>query len=431
MKLRRVLFSAVVLAIFVLLIAVFDRPARQEIPVEAEAVEDVQQVEAPQPAEPVVKETAVSMGAVGDLLLHDDVILGGKTEDGYDFSNIFTWFAPHISALDYAAADMEGTLCSDDYGYPYAGYPCFNAPDEIVQAAGEAGFDLMLTANNHAYDTGPFGFNRTQEVIAAAGLAHIGTRQNADTPRWIVRDVGGIKVGMTCYTYSTGYSSAGTFSLNGAALDADSSSRVNAFTYDDLPSFYARLTDDLEAMQEEGAEASVVYMHWGDEYQTAQNAVQEEIAQKLCDLGVDVIVGNHPHVVQPVVCLQSGDQVTLCIYSTGNSVSNFFETEAFPPHTEDGVLFSWSFARYSDGTVLLEHADVLPTWVWRYTEDGVPKHRIVPLTDELGALGLDADATALCHASRARTEEIVADGLAAANELLAARQQVFEMEIKD
>ena len=137
MKLRFLLpwlgfFVACVAAILLL-----DRPAEPEKPDisgETATLRESEMAEQPQP-EPVTKETTVTMGAVGDLLLHDDVIRGGQTADGYDFSNIFTWFAPYISALDYAAADMEGTLCSDEYGYPYAGYPCFNSPDAIVDAA--------------------------------------------------------------------------------------------------------------------------------------------------------------------------------------------------------------------------------------------------------------------------------------------------------
>lgn len=381
----------------------------------------------PQP-EPAVLLKRATMGAVGDVLLHDDVIRSGKTREGYDYTNIYTWFAPYVSALDYAAADMEGTLCSDEYGYPYAGYPCFNAPDEIVDAVKGAGFDMMLTANNHSYDTILLGFNRTQEVIDDRELDHLGTQLSTADSRWMVKDVGGISVGMTCYTYSTGYSNSGSFCLNGVPLDPDASQRINAFTYGNLPAFYEQLQGEIAEMKECGAEAIVVFMHWGDEYQITNNETQRAIAQQLCDMGVDVIVGNHPHVVQPVELFttKDGSHGTLCLYSTGNSVSNFFETATFPVHTEDGMLFSFTFARYSDGTVLLEGAEILPTWVWRYWENEEPRFRIVPLSGDLGSLGLDSETEVLCLASKERTESITADGLTAANEWFARQQAAFE-----
>lgn len=434
-KASLILMMIPVVLLGVLLLALLDRsptepePAPDTGPALSDTISAPAEETLPEPEPaPAVKETTATLGAVGDILLHDNVIKSGLTGNGYDYTNIYTWFAPYVSALDYAAADMEGTLCSDEYGYPYAGYPCFNAPDEIVDAAKSAGFDLMLTANNHAYDTILMGFDRTQEVIADRGLDHVGTRLSAEDERWLIRDVGGIQIGMTCYTYSTGYSNAGNFCLNGAPLDGDASARLNAFTYGNLPAFYEQLSGEIDDMEAAGAEAIVVFMHWGDEYKITHNDTQKAMAQQLCDMGVDVIVGNHPHVVQPVELLttEDGSHGTLCLYSTGNSVSNFFETATFPVHTEDGTLFSFTFARYSDGTVLLEGAEILPTWVWRYQEDGQPRFRIVPLNDDLGSLGLDGETEALCLASRERTEEITAEGLAAANEWFAQRQAEFE-----
>ena len=122
----------------------------------------------PQITEPASKIATATLGATGNIMLHDLVIQSGYDQHsgGYNFDNIYTWFSECVSEVDYAVANLETTLCGTDNGYAYSGYPIFNAPDEIVDAVKTAGFDMLLTANNHAYDTKYAGFKRTQQVIA-------------------------------------------------------------------------------------------------------------------------------------------------------------------------------------------------------------------------------------------------------------------------
>ena len=387
--------------------------------------------------EPVTKVATATIGATGDILLHDLVIKSGydKQTDSYNFDNIFTWFAKYVSEVDYAAANLEVTLCGEDNGYSYSGYPTFNSPDEIVDAAKAAGFDLLLTANNHTYDTGYDGFKRTQEVIDARELDHIGTRLYKDGKNYIVREINGIKVGMICYTYLSGYTNARNYMLNGIALNSDATARLNGFNYKDLSTFYMKLAGELQEMTADGAEASVVFIHWGTEYKLVPNESQKKIAQQLCDMGVDVIVGNHPHVAQPVELLTSSsyeNSKTLCLYSTGNSVSNIYKSSNFPVETEDGMLFTFTFAKYSDGTVLVESADVLPTWVHRYDEDGVRKFRIMTMktgADWKAEMNLTEELMTKCQESYDRTMGIVGAGLKTANEWFALHQQEREIAL--
>ena len=397
-----------------------------------------QVMETQQVTEPATKIATATIGATGNLLLHDLVIKSGYDQEtgGYHFDNIFKWFTKYVSQVDYAAANLEVTLCGDDNGYPYAGYPIFNAPDEIVDAAKAAGFDLMLTANNHAFDTKYTGFKRTQEVIAGREMDHIGTRLGKDDKNYIVRDVNGIKVGMICYTYCSGYNNAGNFKLNGVSLPTEASIRINAFHYKDLNKFYMKLAGELQQMNADGAEVSVVFLHWGSEYETVPNKSQKKVAQQLCDMGVDVIVGNHPHVAQPVELLSSSTfdaHKTLCIYSTGNAVSNIYRSDKYPAHTEDGMLFTFTFAKYSDGTVLVEKADVLPTWVHRYDdEQGVRKFQILTMEDGVDwktEMNLTDELLAKCQESFDRTMEIVGEGLNTANAWFAGRQEQTEIAL--
>lgn len=385
---------------------------------------------------PIVKEATATIGATGDILMHDLLIQSGyNSADGsYDYDEIFSFFSAYVSQVDYAVANLEVTLCGNDNGYNYGGYPCFNCPDAIVQALKNAGFDMLLTANNHSYDTRHTGFTRTQQVISDLGLDHIGTRPDTDAPNYRIVDVNGIRIGMINYTYCTDVTSEGKIALNGIYLTKEDSQLVNFFSYGDLDSFYTKLGGEIGEMKAAGAEAIVLYIHWGDEYKTDPNSYQKKMSQALCNLGIDVIVGNHSHVPQPIELLTSEtdeNQKTLCLYSTGNAVSNIYKTSKFPVTTEDGMLFSFTFAKYSDGTVVVESVNVLPTWVWRYDDDkGVRKFKIMTLDDSIEdwAAHLDISDNVLkkCQDSYARTMDTLGEGLEEANTWYAAHQADVE-----
>ncbi len=390
----------------------------------------------PEPTEPpIVKESTATIGVTGDILFHDKVIESGLQADGtYNYDHIHRQWKSYVQSVDFAVANLEVTLCGSDNGYSYKGYPCFNSPDAAAEALKNACFDMVLTANNHSYDTGNVGFLRTQHTLDQIGLKRIGTRMTADTPNFTVEEINGIQVGMINYTYATDISDSGKVYLNGIGLSAEDSNLVNAFSYARLEAFYNKLAGELEQMKQQGAEVTVLYIHWGDEYQTTQNETQSKMAQRLCDLGIDVIVGNHAHVPQPVELLtNSADETkkTLCIYSTGNAVSNIYKTTKFPKNTEDGMLFSFTFAKYSDGTVLLESADVLPTWVDRTDETTwEPMFLVLPLDREVadwqGTMGLSDATLQECKDSYDRTMGIVGPGLEAANGYYAEHQRQVE-----
>ena len=186
----------------------------------------------------------------------------------------------------------------------------------------------------------------------------------------------------------------------------------------------------MKAMKAEGAEATIVYIHWGEEYQLDPNGSQKKIAQKLCDMGVDVIVGGHPHVVQPMALLTSGTDAahkTVCIYSIGNSVSNQRKNymKLSTGHTEDGVFISFTFSKYSDGSVILTDVDVLPTWVNMYFTKSRQIFEIIPLDKSVSdwgqAFSLDKAGVKDANASYKRTMKVVGEGLKASQEYCRSR----------
>ena len=371
--------------------------------------------------------STVTIRSAGDVLIHIPVYQNAKKSDGtYDFSHIFTYSEDIISGCDYFIANLETTLGGTD-GRSYSGFPRFNSPDSIVDALKGAGVDCLLTANNHTYDTNGAGVLRTISKIEEAELDYTGTRKNDDGEKYLVKNIDGIKFGFACYTYETP-TAEGRKALNGLIVDEQTASLINSFKPDNPESFYRELKTNIKQMKKQGADVIAVYIHWGEEYQLTQNTKQQEVAQELCDLGVDVIIGGHPHVVQPMDLLTSADgsHKTICIYSVGNFLSNQRRNlmGLKTGHTEDGVIFELNFSKYSDGTVMIDSVDAIPTWVHLYSQNGKKVHSIVPLEGNLDKkaekLGLTktSDGLSQAKASKARTEALVAEGEKKCNDYL-------------
>ena len=325
--------------------------------------------------------------ASGDLMMHMPIVRSGKTGDGYNYDYIFNYIKPYVSGADYAVVNLETTL-SGSSGKEYTGYPKFNSPDAVAAGAANGGFDMMLTANNHANDYGTSGMLRTLEMVRAAGLDTLGVTQTSDEQKYTVKELGGIKVGMINYTFGEIGEDRNRPALNGLPTDKAASGLVNAFDYSKLDLFYEEMENHISAMRASGAEAIVLFIHWGDEYTTKVNEKQIAIAQKMCDMGVDVIAGSHPHVVQTVDLLTSAtdeNHKTVCLYSMGNFLSNQRSTNIglTTGQSEDSVVFSFSFVKYSNGEVRLDNVQILPTWVLiRGTGDARTYH-ILPLDTQV------------------------------------------------
>lgn len=371
------------------------------------------------PPEPERVVATATVASQGDLLMHKPVFDTCRQSDGsYDFSSIFRYSKDLVASYDYAVANLETTFGGDQY--IYQGNPAFNCPDELADSAVDTGYDMLLTANNHAGDTMGDGIVRTIEHIRSKGMQALGSQLNGEEPKYAIVDVNGIKIGMVCYTWA--YSGNGsTFSLNGLTPVKDEG-QMNYFTNNNPDKLYTEAQAAMEQMKAAGAEATMLFIHWGQEYQLEENALQNAMAQKLCDMGYDVIVGGHPHVVQPMELLQSSldpDHKTVCIYSLGNAVSNQRTgiSNQFPVgYTEDGALFTVTFEKYSDGKVYLAATDVVPTWVNMHSNNGAKEYNILPLLLEqqegwTEQFGLTSGQFSAAQKSYDRTMGIVGEGL--------------------
>ena len=166
----------------------------------------------------------------GDMMPHLPIVRSSAIADGYVFDDIFAYVKPYLAAADYAAANLETTLSGAD-GKDYTGFPNFNSPDQFALSAQSAGFDLLLTGNEHCYDYGTAGLQRTLSTLKDYGLDTLGTVESSGETRHLIKNINGIKVGMACFTYST-VSSSGIKALNGITMTKAAGPLVSSFALD-------------------------------------------------------------------------------------------------------------------------------------------------------------------------------------------------------
>ena len=366
-------------------------------------------------SKPVIPESYATVISIGDIMCHSHQLEGAKTADGYDFSGYFKELTPYFEKSDLATGNLELTFGGTKSG-SYKGYPAFNTPDQMADAIKSSGINILMTANNHSYDTGLYGLKRTVQVLKEKSIEHTGTRETADESTYIIKDVNNIKIGFANFTYETVGEDATRKYLNGGAISVDANPLINTFSYQRIDTFYTEAENIIKQMKKDGAEYITFYMHWGEEYQLTANTWQKSIAQKLSNMGVNMIVGSHPHVIEPMELIHSedGQTETVCIYSLGNAISNQrreLMTKSSPKgHTEDGAMFSYKLKKSSNGEVSLVDIDVIPTWVYKYTSNGY-KYVIYPIENLETAKQKYPSVASKLTESYERTKAILGSGL--------------------
>lgn len=261
----------------------------------------------PGSAEAASCDSVVDFVFLGDAMQHSrqiDAALKAGGGQRHDYTACFQYIEDDIRNADYAVCNLEVTLG----GKPYKGYPCFSAPEDYPRHLKAIGFDLLYTANNHCLDTGDAGLRRTIQQLDEMNIPHIGTYVDAAERRQqcpMVTTIKGIKFAFMTYTYGT----------NG--IKAKGNVVVN---YIDKKQIAA----DIAEARRQGAQVLCVAMHWGIEKVFTPNAQVQGLADFLVEQGVDLIIGGHPHVVQPMEMRHSKayDKDVLLVYSLGNIVSN-------------------------------------------------------------------------------------------------------------
>ena len=241
---------------------------------------------------------------VGDLMQHDAQIMAARTSDGYDYSDCFKHIKPEIEAADIAIANLEVTLG----GRPYRGYPAFSAPDEFAYAVKDAGFDVLLTANNHCLDRGKQGLERTAALLDSLQIPFAGTYTDEKSRRMrypLLIEKNGFRIALLAYTYGT----------NGLTPSAP-----NIINYINRK----QIKKDILTARQMKPDVIIACMHWGLEYHSLPNALQKDLADWLITQGVDHVIGSHPHVLQPMEVRSNPTTPAqhLIVYSLGNFISN-------------------------------------------------------------------------------------------------------------
>lgn len=270
----------------------------------------------------------------GDAMQHQAQLDAARRTDGvYDYTDYFSAIQPYVEGADFAVVNFEASLG----GAPFSGYPAFSAPDSYADALVDAGFDFFLTANNHILDRRDRGLIRTIGTLYSKGIPFAGIYRNAahrDSVAPAVIDVAGFKIGILNYTYGT----------NGIKATTDA-----VVDYIDRH----RISSDVSAARRHGAELVAVCLHWGDEYHLLPNRTQTSLAAYLTDsLGVEMVIGGHPHVIQPMQMRQLPDgSKALVVYSLGNFISNMRT-----PDTRGGAMVKVHLTRTPQGKARVNDA---------------------------------------------------------------------------
>lgn len=247
-------------------------------------------------------EKRVSFMGVGDNLIHESIYKDVKQKDGtYDFRPIYKDVEDMIKSKDLSYIDQESMIAGDEYGL--SGYPNFNTPEDMAQQVKELGFDIVNISNNHILDRGASGVKSTLKIWEDLGLTVDGAfATEEDSEEIPVIEKNGIKIAFLCYTYGT----------NG--IQPDTNWRVRYLDPD-------QIRKDMKKAKEI-SDFVLVSAHWGDENYIGITDYQETYATVFNELGADVVLGTHPHVIGPVEeKISSNGDKTLVIYSTGNYVS--------------------------------------------------------------------------------------------------------------
>ncbi len=313
---------------------------------------------------PRLKEEEETSGSIrlifaGDVMGHSTQIEGAWHEGGdscYHFMPNFQWVKAYISSADLAIANLEVTLA----GEPYTGYPTFSSPVTLAVALQDAGFNLLTTANNHIMDRGANGLARTLDVLDSLEISHTGSFR--DSISWqkaypLIIERNGFRLALLNYTYGTTHTTPKPPTI------------VNRI--DTL-----RMAADLDKARQLKADYIITCIHWGEEYQNQENQTQHQLANFLTRNGCHLIVGTHPHVVQPIrkIAGNTADSA-LVAYSLGNFVSNQRWR-----YSDGGIMLDVTLTK-ANGMVSLDSYHYEPFWVHRYPDQNAQVYRLIPIND--------------------------------------------------
>lgn len=312
-------------------------------------------------------DTTFTMTAVGDIMCHNTQYYDAYNSETntYDFSYVFENISSHTKTADICIGNLETTFAVEDKGY--SSYPRFNTPDSLAYELKSIGFDVLSTAGNHALDMGYDGLSRTINVLNDADISHLGTyTSQEEQDNVLIKFVKGLKIAFINYTYGT----------NGIPVPSDKNYCVNLNDKE-------LMKKHIDTAKSKNADIIVACMHWGNEYQTKPNSSQEEMADFLIKNGVNIVLGTHPHVLQPyknkTVTLDDGSTKDgFVVYSLGNFIS-----DQNTKYTRDSIILNLTITKHIDGTVSVDKVEPIPIYMYKDTSVKSQKMKLIDINKTL------------------------------------------------
>ena len=321
--------------------------------------------EVSQPTEGVKEESPITFNltAIGDVMSHNTQYKDAynSSTGEYDFSYVFEDIKNHIKFSDISVGSLETCFAGADKGY--SNYPTFNSPDALAYDLADIGIDVLSTAGNHCLDMGFDGLSRTIDVLDQAEISHVGTYKTEEEQNNIlIKDVKGVKIAFLNYTYGT----------NGIPIPEDKPYCVNLIDKD-------LIKKHIDLAKSQNADVIVACMHWGIEYQTTPSDEQKELTDFLFNNGVDIILGNHPHVLQPMekrtVTLEDGTtKDCFVIYAFGN-----FICDQNAENTRNSIILDLNITKNTDGKISINKATYTPIYMYKNSSLKTKKMKVLDI----------------------------------------------------
>ncbi len=364
MKKTFIILVSIIILTLVFLFAI-EHSSTEELPASGEIMqEEPKEEELPV----VIEDQHFTMSVVGDIMCHNsqykDAYVSSKGT--YDFSYVFEDIKNYVSEADISIGNLETTFAGKAKGY--SNYPRFNTPEQLAYNLKDLGIDVLSTANNHSMDTNFDGVVSTLNYLDDAGISHTGTNATAEAQNEIlIKEVNGVKIAFLAFTYGT----------NGIPIPSSKPFAVNLI--DD--NF---ILQQLSLAKEQNPDLICVNMHWGYEYHTKQSAEQERLADLLFQNGVDVILGSHPHVLQPMnkktITLEDGStKDCFVIYSLGNFISGQTKT-----NTKNSIILNMSFTKSGEtGKTTIDTVSYIPIYMYKSASGSVQRYKVLDIEKTL------------------------------------------------
>lgn len=301
----------------------------------------------------------ITFSAVGDLMCHSVQYNYAKTDSGYDFTGNFEIIKGFFYNSDFTIGNLETVLAGKERGY--SGYPLFNSPDEYLYAIKDAGFDFLVTANNHSLDKGKKGLLRTIDKIREVELSQTGTFKSINERDSIyVKNINGISFTLLAYSYGT----------NGIPISNGEDFLINLIDT-------TLIKSDITKAKQNDIDLIIVYFHFGNEYKREPSAYQKNIVKQTINYGADIIIGSHPHVPQPLEYFKTNNRKLdsgFVAYSLGNFISNQRWR-----YSDGGPILNFSVGKdFIRDSLFIEDVTIIPTWVFKGNRQGNLDYVILP-----------------------------------------------------